>query len=148
MRKMMLSSNNSLKCDFRGQNTLKILKNSWEIFNLKAFIPLLSWPKLSQIATKNNANLTLRCRKKIKLYPVGRGLQVRKKFPTFLNLPLERGEINFINSNPDLTWKEEKNPPSLSFFKVSIALARWPCSTNINIKEETEAWRGESTYIL
>ena len=30
-------------------------KISWEIFNLKAFIPLFSWPKLSQIATKIGA---------------------------------------------------------------------------------------------
>ena len=35
--------------------TLKNLKISWEIFNLKAFIPLFSWPKLSQIATKIGA---------------------------------------------------------------------------------------------
>ena len=52
--------------------TLKNLKISWEMFNLKAFTSLFSWPQLSRIATKNNANLTLGCRKKI-----------INKFPTF-----------------------------------------------------------------
>ena len=39
--------------------TLKTPKNSREMLNLKPFTTIFSWPKLLQIATKNNANLTL-----------------------------------------------------------------------------------------
>ena len=44
--------------------TLKKPKISWKIHNFKAFLPLFSWAKLSQIAWKNSPNLTLGCRKK------------------------------------------------------------------------------------
>ena len=32
---------------------------SWKIFNLMAYVPFYSWAKLSQITSKNAANLTL-----------------------------------------------------------------------------------------
>ena len=45
--------------------TFRNPKISWDIFNLKAFTTLFSWPQLLRIVTKNYANLTLGCWKKI-----------------------------------------------------------------------------------
>ena len=64
MCKMMLSK--SVFCVLSGVKiTLKNPKLSWKIFNLKAFVPSNFWAKLSHIASKNNANLTLGSWKKI-----------------------------------------------------------------------------------
>ena len=60
----MMLSNSGFLFAFRGQNNPLKPKISWKIFNLRAFVRLLSRAKLSQIASKNIANLTLGCRKK------------------------------------------------------------------------------------
>ena len=56
---MMLSKSVFL-CVLSGVKiTLKNPKISWKIFNLNAVVPFCSCAKLSRIASKNNANLTI-----------------------------------------------------------------------------------------